>query len=156
MAHQLDEALMHIYDLLEKECKPVYSALDDLQELKRERPQNPVLPDTILEALERIIGSTSTLHDTVYMSLLKSGSPLWKIDDPRVRELRRMNSEVNSEQLQLYLNIQGYTRNLVNFYHFYAPNRETHPVKYIVHMLKVYRHVQAYPQHVEAERCVQS
>ena len=74
MAHH--EALMHIYDLLEQEYKLVNSALDDLQELKRERPQNPVLPDSILEALERIIGSTSTLHDTVYMSLLKSGSPL--------------------------------------------------------------------------------
>jgi hypothetical protein len=135
MAHH--DALMHIYNLLEQDYNLVKSALEDLQELKRER--HPSLPDSIRRALERIIGRTkqSSLHDTLYASLLKPDSPLWEIDDPGVRELRRMNAEVNSEQLQLYLNIKGFTRNLVDFYHD-GPNRETHPVNYIVHMLKAY------------------
>ena len=136
MAHH--DALMHIYNLLEQDYNLVKSALEDLQELKRER--HPSLPDSIRRALEIIISGTrqSSLHDTLYASLLKPDSLLWEIDDPGVRELRRMNAEVNSEQLQLYLNIKGFTRNLVDFYHIYGPNRETHPVNYIVHMLKAY------------------
>jgi hypothetical protein len=50
-----------------------------------------------------------------------------------------MKSLVNSEQFQLYLNIKGYTWDLVYSYHFVSLNRETHPIRYILCMLKDYR-----------------
>ena len=56
MAHQLDEALMHILELLDKEHDIVFRALDDLHQLKRVRTK--ILPDSICEALDRIIGSS--------------------------------------------------------------------------------------------------
>ena len=136
MAHH--EALMHTYDLLEQDYKLVNKALDDLQELKRQRHAS--LPGSILRALEGIIGRKwpDTLHDTVYTLLLKSDSPLWTLGDPIIAELGTMNAAVNSLQGQLYQNIKGYyTRNLVDTY-LKAPSKETHPIRYIIHLLGIY------------------
>ena len=122
---------MHTSDLLEQEYNLVNRALGDLQELKRQR--HSILPDSILEVLEGIIGRKppDTLHDKIYTSLLRRGSFIWKLSDPRIAELGRMNAAVNSLRVQLYQNIKGYyTLELVDTY-LKAPSKETDPVKYI-------------------------
>lgn len=138
-----DIALMHIHDELSKDELLFSAAINELEQLKSERPLDMTrLPQLIQQALQTIIDRSgsrnSTLYNLVYKLILDSSSHLWRNEDPRIYTIRILLHEVDFLKFQLYQNIKGYyNSNMVNYY-LEAPNKETHPIKYMAYMLGTY------------------
>ena len=138
-----EDALMFIDNELTDENKLFIDASNELELLKSERPSNTtILPPLIEQALSKIMDTYNsrnrTLFNSIYHSLLNSSSQFMEDTDPRINPIRTLRQQVNLRQFELYQNIKGYyTREMVNIY-LETPSKETHPIKYIIHMLGIY------------------
>lgn len=117
-------------------------ALDDLDRIKEVRPLDTSLPESISTAIQIIIDSSldihSSLQDPVYHSSLKEDPFLINLREKMRGKISLSKTDLDIQKRVFYIQIKGfYERRSVEMY-IQAPDRERNPIKYIVHILRIY------------------